>query len=205
MSFCQMMPAPASLLLVAIVLAPGKDMATPGAAGVGPSDHSDEETGSPGAVCSVPILDGSGYGYSDAQVRDMVRDSEVVVRAVAADSVGQSYNRDYEYHFDLIRFESTEVLGGTLPDTEFNLEGFLVQRDEFNPGSVPYGHVRPSGSRGCFAHGYRLGAEYLFLLNRVDRMDGLTPYWIALGPTNEQIRGADDPWVRWVREQLAAP
>lgn len=50
-----------------------------------------------------------------------------------------------------------------------------------------------------------LGAEYLFLLNRVDRMDGLIPYWIALGPTNEQIRGADDPWVRWVREQLAAP
>ena len=33
----------------------------------------------------------------------MVRESEVVVRAVAADSLGQSYNREYEWHFDLIR------------------------------------------------------------------------------------------------------
>ena len=55
----------------------------------------------------------------------------------------------------------------------------------------------------CFAYEYRLGAEYLFLLNRVDGSDVLTPYWIALGPTNEQIRGPEDPWVRWVREQLA--
>ena len=124
MRFCQTKPAPASLLLVAAVLAPGKDMAAPGVAGVGPADHSDDATGSSGAVCS---------------------------------------------------------------------------------GSVPYGHVRPSGGAGCFAYQYRLGAEYLFLLNRVERIDGLTPYWIALGPTNEQINGADDPWVRWVREQLAAP
>jgi len=28
---------------------------------------------------------------------------------------------------------------------------------------------------------------------------GLSP----LSPTNEQIRGDDDPWLQWVREQLA--
>jgi hypothetical protein len=32
----------------------------------------------------------------------------------------------------------------------------------------------------------------------------LTPYWAALQPVNEQLRGAADPWLLWVREQVAA-
>jgi hypothetical protein len=31
----------------------------------------------------------------------------------------------------------------------------------------------------------------------------LTPYWAPMAANNEQIRGADDPWVVWVRHQLA--
>lgn len=203
MSLGYRMAAPAILLLMAAVLAPETDMAESGIAAATPSAHADDNTRSPASVCWVPGLEGPGYRYSDSQVQDIVRRSEVVVRAVAADSVGQSFNRDWGYSFDLIRFEPTEVLRGTLPESDFNLEGRVVYRDEFNSGSVPYGHVRASGSGPCFAYEYRLGAEYLFLLNRVEGRDDLTPYWVALGPTNEQIRGADDPWVRWVREQLA--
>ena len=31
----------------------------------------------------------------------------------------------------------------------------------------------------------------------------MTPYWQSLAPTNEQVRGPDDPWVAWVRKELA--
>jgi hypothetical protein len=78
--------------------------------------------------------------------------------------------------------------------------------DDFNPAPVPYPAVRPAGQRGsCFAEEYRRGGEFLLLLKRT--AGHLTPYWAALAPTNEQIRGADDRWVRWVREarRLAGP
>jgi hypothetical protein len=32
--------------------------------------------------------------------------------------------------------------------------------------------------------------------------NGLTPYWMPLRPTNEQVFGSDDPWVRWVVETI---
>ena len=195
--------AAATMLCVGTGLPPGGNPGMPGATKAEPPANGGDEAHSSASVCEAIGLEGPGYRYSDSQVQDMIRGSEVVVRAVAADSVGQSYNQFHEYHFDLIRFEPTEVLRGTLPDSDFNLQGFIVDRDEFNPADVPFGHVRPSGDGPCYAYEYRLGAEYLFLLNRVDGSDVLTPYWIALGPTNEQIRGPEEPWVRWVREQLA--
>ncbi len=55
----------------------------------------------------------------------------------------------------------------------------------------------------CNAFTYRLGAEYLLLL-RPDRSTGkLSPYWWYLGPSNEQLRDASDPWLAWVRGQVA--
>ena len=33
----------------------------------------------------------------------------------------------------------------------------------------------------------------------------LTPYWAALAATNEQVRGHDDPWLRWVRTAVRVP
>jgi hypothetical protein len=34
--------------------------------------------------------------------------------------------------------------------------------------------------------------------------DGYTVNWYALGPVNEQLRSANDPWVQWVRQQIKA-
>ena len=66
---------------------------------------------------------------------------------------------------------------------------------------VPYARVRPGGrGGGCDARNYQRNGEYLLLLKRVDGQ--LTPYWAAHGATNEQVTGADDPWVAWVRQQL---
>ena len=69
---------------------------------------------------------------------------------------------------------------------------------------VPYVMVRPSGRAGaCFARSYQRDGEYLLFLKKVNGK--LTPLLgLALGATNEQITGADDPWVAWVRQQLAS-
>jgi hypothetical protein len=45
---------------------------------------------------------------------------------------------------------------------------------------------------------YRPGAEYLFMLKLLTS-DELAVYWETLAPINEQVRGADDQWVQWVR------
>jgi hypothetical protein len=67
--------------------------------------------------------------------------------------------------------------------------------------AMPYQFVRASGTRGdCFAHEYRLGAQYLLLLQDTPRPNVL--YWWALGPANEQLHGNDDPWLAWVRERV---
>ena len=89
-----------------------------------------------------------------------------------------------------------------MPEDRLLFPGTLVDRDDFNPDSVPYTIVRPAGQRGdCDAKEYRLGAEYLFIL-RPSRRGGLTPHWRPLAPFNEQLRGADDPWIEWVRAQV---
>ena len=82
------------------------------------------------------------------------------------------------------------------------LPGYLVDRNDFNELKVPYTFVRRGGRSGsCFANTYRQNAEFLLMLKRRD--DGsYTVNWYALGPVNEQLRGKDDSWLLWVREQV---
>lgn len=170
------------------------------------------------AVCSVQTLREQAGPYTAAQIREMVENAHVIVRAVAVDSAraevpelppGQFLRPSYEHRID---FRTTEVLRGPWPDSVFTLPGEVGDRDDFNTKAVPYGMVRPAGQRGnCFATEYRIGGEYLLLLrpaapdSPVRDYFSMTVWWMPLGPTNEQIRGADDPWVRWVRDQLSAP
>ena len=123
----------------------------------------------------------------------MVLQSDAIARVIAVDTTRIDEHPN-------VRFRTTEVLRGPLTQTELTDEGYFVDEDGFNTLSVPYQLVRRAGG-SCFATSYRRGAEYLFLLKR--RGDRLTPYSVPLGPTNEQIRGDDDPWLQWVREQLA--
>jgi hypothetical protein len=100
-----------------------------------------------------------------------------------------------------VRFEITEVLRGSVQDRQLTLQGTLVDGDDFNPLPVPYRMVRLAGQRGdCFASEYRTGAEYLQLLT--ENWSGLTARWWPLAPSNEQLRGPDDPWLAWVRDRV---
>ena len=132
-----------------------------------------------------------------------VRDADVIVRvraleasSVASDSVAAPGTSA------LVRFEILEVLKGGEGLFTLSVPGTLGGGSDFNDRTVPYGIVRPGGrGGGCFARNYETGGEYLLLLNRSEGQ--LTPYWVPLAATNEQVRGADDPWVVWVRSELS--
>lgn len=191
--------------------------AAPSFVGILPEVALDHGTEPATAACRIRILvEQPGYLYTVPQIREMVQAADIVVRAIAVDSLPQapydSIPQSEITTVDLseiivtggweIRFRPIEVLRGPFPATEFTYHGIVADGDDFNTLPVPYRMVRSAGQRGnCYANDYRLGAEYLFLLQR--RGGALTPHWFPLGPTNEQIRGDDDPWLQWVREQLA--
>ena len=162
-------------------------------------------------LCRVrTLVENPNHRYTADDIRGMVADADVIVRAVAVDSARAERPAGLGRPFPItqypIDFRTREILVGPWPDAVFTLPGFVVDRDDFNTPPVPYGMVRPSGRRGdCYAREYRIGGEYLFLLKQespADPRSAMTAWWFPLGPTNEQIRGADDPWVRWVRDQL---
>jgi hypothetical protein len=157
------------------------------------------------SLCSVGELRNEpGYRYRVERIREFVDSATVIVRAVAVgvdtldtDAFDPRYRRE-----PAVVFRPLEALRGTVPHDRLVFPGTVVDRDDFNPDSVPYTIVRLAGQRGdCEAKEYRLGAEYLFIL-RPSRRGGLTPHWRPLAPFNEQVRDAADPWVEWVRARV---
>lgn len=142
--------------------------------------------------------------FSARRTRSIVQRAEVVVRATA---IGRApappgSRRGGAY----VSFAVREVLRGTPPAGTLVFMGGLDDRDSFRPedeDDVPYeSFYRWYGGGDCIAATYRPGAEYLLLLGRRRDVDQLDPYWAILAPTAEQVRGPDDPWVRWVRKTL---
>jgi hypothetical protein len=125
---------------------------------------------------------------------DVVRAAHVIVRARAE---AQATTRQG------VRFSVLAVLKGAMNESGNPLEiaGSLTDADEFNEHPVPYPVVRSSGRSRCFARSYKTGAEYLLMLRRAD--EGFSAEWFVLAPVNEQIRGDRDPWLLWVRTQVA--
>jgi len=186
---------PVTVLVLGSALPAGAPMAAPNGNGIPPDGGLNGDTEPAAPPCRIQILvEQPGYRYTVPQIQGMVQESEVVVRAVAVDSTQTLDGASF------VRFRTTEVLRGPFPHAEFTFTGYFVDEDGFNTLSVPYQLVRRAGG-SCHAEHYRQGAEYLFLL-KGDR-EYLSPYWFPLGPTNEQIRGDDDAWLKWVREQLA--
>ena len=156
----------------------------------------------PNVRCSVPELRGRpGYAWTVQDIRGYVRRSDVVVRAQALDNDSVFFTEP-SLRGRGVRFVAQEVLQGSLPSDTFVIRGTAVDMDEFNDGEVPYRSPRMSAMAGsCFASSYKRGGEYLFLLK--GQREGLSPYWVPLAPVNEQVRGAQDPWVVWVRNVLS--
>jgi hypothetical protein len=144
-----------------------------------------------------------GYRYRVERIREFIDSATIIVRAVAIGPEAYSPLTERPGPVTGVSFAVTERLRGTGIADRFVLPGMLVENDDFNPGPVPYTIVRRAGQRGdCFAREYRMGAEYLLILRESHR-GVLTPYWRPLAPFNEQLRGPDDPWLLWVRQQVS--
>lgn len=154
--------------------------------------------------CSIRnVTTGESYEPTLQTTLSLVREADAIVRAVALDTVRSGPLAEQPARGGAwLEFRVREVLkGDDVPGTLY-APGRLVTRDYFRAEPPPYTWDRSTGE--CKAYEYRPGGEFLLMLQR--GADGLlTPDWASLRPTNEQIRGADDPWVRWVREQVAAP
>jgi len=148
----------------------------------------------PPVRCSVMELGHSpSYVWPIRRVADRVDSAPRIVRVVAVSADARAHT---------VTFRALEWLKGrpTNGDT-LSLPGVSVLLDDFNRRPVPYQLVRSAGTRGsCFANEYRVGGEYLLLLQDAPRSNALYPW--PLGPVNEQLRGDDDPWLTWVRERL---
>jgi hypothetical protein len=128
--------------------------------------------------------------------------SAAVILRVRADSAVSAVPRPSRIgQQTAIHFTVIEVIDSgriTVPPA-IAIPGQLTNVPDFNTGAIPYTSVRSDGLRGaCYAYAYQKGGEFLLLL-RGTTIDSLTPYWEPLRPTNEQVRGPNDPWVEWVR------
>jgi hypothetical protein len=137
----------------------------------------------------------------------MVAAADVIVRARAARYVTPPSNPKSWTNGtpdSRILFDVLETIRGRLPGAVVVLPGYLSERDDFNDHRAPSTFVRPGGRSGsCFANTYRSGGEFLLMLKKASDGD-YTVNWYALGPVNEQLRSADDPWLTWVRQHAAA-
>jgi hypothetical protein len=105
---------------------------------------------------------------------------------------------------NVVAFDVHGVLKGESVPRVIIVEGTVSDADDFNEYSVPYPGVRSEGRKGsCFADVYKRGGQFLLLLVRAGA-NRYTPYWAPLLPVNEQIRGTSDPWLAWVRNEIAS-
>ena len=97
-----------------------------------------------------------------------------------------------------VRFKIAETIRGS-PPAELTLPGYLVDRDDSNDQASPCNFVRPGGRAGsCFVNSHRSGAQFLLFLKKTGSGE-FTVNWYALGPVNEQLHSANDPWLLWAR------
>jgi hypothetical protein len=132
----------------------------------------------------------------------LVAQADLIVRATAVQYAVQPSGPASDTPNSIIIFHVEEVLKGRTKPAEVQIPGYLARNDDFNDGTVPYQLVRRGGRNSCFANTYRYGSEYLLILSNY--RGGYTATWSPAAPTNEQLRGADDPWLKWVRDQIAA-
>jgi hypothetical protein len=148
--------------------------------------------------------------------QSLVRDADAIVVATAVRTIRlPDRSRGFpplppdvfdvdEFWNGTLEMRIDETIKGDSVTGPVPLTGRLVESDDFNRGAAPYASARPGAQTGaCFAYEYRTGASYLLFLKR-SRSGTLTPYWAALQPVNEQLRDGADPWLLWVREQVAA-
>jgi hypothetical protein len=136
---------------------------------------------------------------------DVVAGADLIIRATAVEYAKPPANPNLMTTGEpdsIVRFRVDQTVKGHHVPGYLELSGYLVATNDFNDQPAPYKFVRPGGRRGsCFANSYTTQGEYLLILKLHNGV--YTTDWYALGPTNEQLHPADDPWLRWVVKEVA--
>jgi hypothetical protein len=147
------------------------------------------------AALTVRASDASGCFAGPQSPAHLLKEAEVIVRVRAASAEPLSLGESR------VRFVVLEQLKGP-HQFDVAVRGKLTEHADMNPGPVPYAFIRRSGrGGGCYALEYQQNGEFLLFLKKAEGV--LTPYWAPLSATHEQIAGPQDPWVIWVKEELA--
>jgi hypothetical protein len=162
-----------------------------------------QSTGQPMKIFALFALLLAGFPAGACTVKEIIQPQLLVAQAqaiyyVKADGYVVPLRLLQRGQTPKIRFTLLSVIKGATPKGPLQFAGVLTRADDRNDQPVPYDFVRSAGRRGmCFATEYRAGAEYLMLIK------GGTPYWARLSPTNEQVFGPADAWLKWVKQQAA--
>jgi hypothetical protein len=147
----------------------------------------------------------SSFKMSELFTADFIVRATAVKYIIPPDSPGQRSRVPYS----TIEFKVEETIWGSDVPATISLNGYLSKEDDFNESPLPYKFVRPKGRYGnCFAIEYKEGAQFLLFVRKSSDWSLFhaptvyTTNFSPLGPTNEQLRDADDPWVKWVKAYL---
>ena len=156
----------------------------------------------PPTLCSL----GVEPRYSIARTQNIVAEAQVIVRATVLGEVPPSPVAGDGQRPQVVLAVDEVLRGAGVPDT-LRFIGNIHDEDAVPPeyvAEIPHrSYLRRLSGGSCMAMTYRQGGEYLLLLQRSEFRGVLDPYWVLLAPTNNEIWGADDPWVRWVRLEIA--
>jgi hypothetical protein len=97
-----------------------------------------------------------------------------------------------------IKMTVLQVIKGKFGAKTVVVQGQTARYEGPNDHPPPYDFVRPGGRSGdCFAADYKAGGQFLLLLRKGD------VHWSPLAATNEEVSGAADPWVVWVKKRIS--
>lgn len=143
--------------------------------------------------------------------RELIQDAEAIVLARVVGGTPEHFENASETSMEMtefhdrrgpgpqVTFEILRTLKGRVARDRLNLVGSLNYFGA-NLKPVPYQLARPGAQRGmCFAYDYKLGSTFLLFLRNGN------PYWSAVRPTNEEVKGVRDPWLLWVTSKLKRP
>ena len=156
------------------------------------------------AACSFLPPDSMPPLFTEAWVRWTVVRAEAIarVRIIGEASSVADTSRVKPKWGEQIAAQVLEVVSGAEVPPLIFLHGTLYDWDLYPRDSIPY--LKAGYSPACHRSDFRRGGEHLLFLWRMPD-SGWTAQGMPFAPSMIQVRGPDDPWVRWVRAARASP
>jgi hypothetical protein len=154
------------------------------------------------ALFSLLLLGASRHAVSPEL---LVRRSHLIVRATSLGYFrpptlpragrGDIFTNETVAASGLVRFRVDEVVKGKWTERTIDVEGKVVDPDDYNEAAVPYTTARKAAGE------FVTGRPYLLILHDTGTQF-ITSWPSSIAPTNEQLHDENDPWMTWVRDRV---